>query len=165
LGGIAVPRLSETKRARASRYLQSKRPARITETEWHELGALLAPVSESYLRSLLRSSGFPLDPLVEGVRQDSFAELERTLAAISLEYSRALDSGDTALAARCRQCVITGKEHAHLAARRRGVAPEVRVRKEEMASWMLLWLEHPSLFPDWLSTRKKIQQSGESAAP
>jgi hypothetical protein len=123
-----------------------------------ELRERLAPISGAYLQKLVRASGIPLDPVVEGVRQDSFDELERTLTGIGEEYAKALESGDTARAAGCRQAVITGKEHAHLAARRRGVSPETRVLKEEMAAWMLLWLENPAIFPTWLSLRKKRGQ-------
>jgi hypothetical protein len=123
-----------------------------------ELRERLAPISGAYLQKLVRASGLPMDPLVEGVRQDSFEELERTLTAIGEEFAQALESGDTARAARCRQAVITGKEHAHLAERRRGASPETRALKEEMAAWMLLWLENPAIFPIWLSLRKKRRQ-------
>jgi hypothetical protein len=51
--------------------------------------------------------------------------------------------------------VIAGKEHARLAARRAGASDERRVLKEEMAAWMLLWLENPALFPAWLALRKR----------
>jgi hypothetical protein len=145
----------QTKRARLSQYLAETRPGRITEAEWQQLRARLAPVSESYLRELLRGCGFPLDPVVEGVRQDSFEELERTLLAIGAEYARAAEDGDGERAASLRRAVITGKEHARLAARRRGASPETRTRKEEMASWMLLWLENPAIFAAWLALRKK----------
>jgi hypothetical protein len=120
-----------------------------------ELRERLAPISGAYLQKLVRGSGLPLDPVVEGVRQDSFEELERTLIGIGEEYAKALESGDTERAARCRQAVIIGKQHARLAARRRGVSPETRALKEEMAAWMLLWLENPAIFPTWLSLRKK----------
>jgi hypothetical protein len=127
-----------------------------------ELGERLAPISGAYLRKLLLASGLPMDPVVEGVRQGSFEELERTLAAIGEEYAKALESGDTALAARCRQAVITGKEHAHLAERRRGASPETQALKREMAEWMLLWLENPAVFPTWLSLRKRRGQPARS---
>jgi hypothetical protein len=136
-------------------YLAGSRPARITETELRELRERLAPISDAYLRKLVRASGLPLDPLVEGVRQDSFEALERTLTGIGEEYAKALASGDTARAALCRKAVITGKEHARLASRRRGATPETRALKQEMAAWMLLWLENPAIFPAWLSVRKK----------
>ena len=123
-----------------------------------ELRELLAPISSAYLRKLVLASGLPMDPVVEGVRQDSFEELERTLIGIGEEYAKALESGDTARAARCRQAVITCKEHAHLAARRRAASSETRTLKEEMAAWMLLWLENPAIFPTWLSLRKNRGQ-------
>ncbi len=120
-----------------------------------ELRERLAPISGAYLQKLVRASGLPLDPVVEGVRQGSFEELERTLIGIGEEYAKALESGDMGRAARCRQAVITGKEHADLASRRRAVSPETRALKQEMAAWMLLWLENPAIFPTWLSLRKK----------
>jgi hypothetical protein len=51
--------------------------------------------------------------------------------------------------------VLTGKEHARLAARRPGLPPERRAEKQEMASWMLIWLENPPIFPMWLELRKR----------
>jgi hypothetical protein len=129
-----------------------------------DLRERLAPISDAYLQKLVRASAIPMDPVVEGVRQDSFEELERTLTGIGEAYAKALESGDTARAASCRQAVITSKEHAHLAARRRGVAPETRAFKAEMAAWMLLWLENPAIFPTWLSLRKKKGQPAGSPA-
>lgn len=126
---------------------------------------MLAPVSDSYLRSLVRACGLPLDPVVEGVRQDSFAELERTLVSLQQEYLRALDAGDVRRAARCRQAVILGKDHARLAARRPRASPELRARKEEMASWMLLWLENPEIFPTWVALRRRAGPLPGEAAP
>ncbi len=58
-------------------------------------------------------------------------------------------------AAACRRAVLTGKDHARLASRRRGASLEEKARKEEMASWMLVWLENPAIFPQWLALRKK----------
>ncbi len=116
---------------------------------------MLAPVSDSYLRHLLRSSGIPLDPVVEGVRQDSLEALERTLLALAEAYSQAIQCGDKGRTALCREAVITGREHARLATSRAGAPAELKARKEEMASWMLVWLENPAIFPAWLALRKK----------
>ena len=138
-----------------SRHLAERPSGPLTESEFALLGERLAPVSDSYLRGLLRSSGLPLDPVVEGVRQDSFEGLGRTLLALAREYERAREAGDQGRAARCRRAVLTGKEHARLAARRPGIPPERKAQKEEMASWMLVWLENPAIFPAWLSLREK----------
>ena len=123
--------------------------------EWRELAKRLAPVSESYLRRLLRDSGVALHPSVEGVRQDSFEELERTLLALASEYSAALASGDRDRAGFCRRAVLAGKDHARLAARK--APPDHRADKEEMAAWMLVWLENPEAFPVWLRLRKRAR--------
>jgi hypothetical protein len=145
----------QTKRARLSQYLAEARLKRVTEADWRQLRQRLAPVSDAYLRGLLRDCGLPLDPVVEGIRQDSFDELERTLLAIGEEYSKALEAGDRERAASCRGAVITGREHARLAARRPGAPQEAKARKEQMASWMLIWLENPAIFPAWLALRKR----------
>lgn len=144
-----------TKRSLLEEYLARRRPARIGEAEWRELGEVLRPVSESYLRRLVRQAGLPMDPIVEGVRQDSFEDLERTLLALQRAYMLAMEAGQTERARLCRRAVIEAKDHARLAARRAGATPEQRAVKEEMASWMLLWLENPEIFPSWLSLRKR----------
>jgi len=141
----------DSKKQRLAVYLERTRPALITEREWGELLRELAPVSESYLRNLLRASGLPLAPLVEGVRQDSIAGLERTLLALLDEYER----GDEKRRRACRTCVIRAKDHARLAARRAVPDDPHRKLKDEMILWMLTWLENPGAFPIWVQLRKR----------
>jgi hypothetical protein len=137
------------KRADLLRWLERERPARIGEREWAMLHVELAPVSGSYLRRLLRASGVPLSPLVEGVRQETFEALESSLLNMLQEYER----GDAALHASIRRSVIEAKDHARWAAR----IPEKRTEKQEMALWMLTWLENPPLFPQWVRLRREAQ--------
>ena len=137
------------KRTELARWLEEHRPARICETEFEALGRALAPVSESYLRKLVRESGVPLDPMVEGVRQGSFDELEASLLRFQDEYER----GDPARRAAVRRVVITSKERARLASR----SPERRREKEEMILWLLTWLENPPLFAAWIRLRRGVQ--------
>lgn len=102
--------------------------------EWQRLRAALAPISESYLRRLLRQSGVQLTPEVEGVRQEDFEQLERTL-----------------LAATHPAAVREAKRHAELARR----SPKAnRAVKTEMIEWMRVWLETPEVFPLWVKLRK-----------
>jgi hypothetical protein len=119
----------------------------IGENEFDRLRRALAPVSENYLRRLLREAGIPLDPLIEGVRQTSFDELESTLLALLDEYEK----GDGARRAEVRRLVIVAKDHARWAAR----DPEKRPDKEEMILWMVTWLENPPVFRDWVTLRRK----------
>ena len=110
-----------------------------------QLLAALQPVSGSHFRRLLRESGFPLAPLVEGVRQDSLDQLERTLLAL-------LDES----APEARRLVIEAKDHARMA-QRRAPAPE----REEKLLWMTVWLENRSLFREWLQLRRAKLQPEE----
>jgi len=138
---------ARTKRAELQRWLERQRPARIGEMEWAMLHVDLAPISGSHLRRLLRESGVPLAPLVEGVRQESFDALESSLLSFLEEYEGADVAGRTSV----RRVVIEAKEHARWAARN----PEKRTEKQEMALWMLTWLENPPLFPQWVKLRRQ----------
>ena len=116
-----------------------------------QLRAELAPISESYLRRLLRDSGAALSPLVEGVRQDDLTQLERTLLALEDEYAH----GDRERATCCRKLVIEAREHARFALRRMAEDDPRRTTRAEMIEWMRQWLEYPKLFPQWVELRKR----------
>src|ERR1039457_7280592 len=54
--------------------------------------------------------------------------------------------------------VIAARDRARwIAVTPRGT-PEKRTQKEEMAQWMLVWLENPEVFPAWVDARKKTLQ-------
>ncbi len=139
-----------TKRSDLERWIAERQPARIGETEYAEIQAKLAPISESYLRKLLRDSGTPLDPMVEGVRQGSYDELQESLFQLLEIYER----GDVARRQAVRSLVITAKEHARLALQSKNATPEKRSEKEEMVLWLLTWLENPGVFPEWVQLRR-----------
>ncbi|MEO8051054.1 MAG: hypothetical protein ABI833_11625 [Acidobacteriota bacterium] len=135
------------KSAELARWLEEHHPAAIGPVEFTELRAALAPISESYLRKLLRECGVPLQPMVEGARQGSFAELEVSLLRLLEEYQ----SGDPAHRMAVRRLVIIAKEHARLAARN----PDKRRDKEEMILWLTTWLENPPVFEEWVKIRRR----------
>jgi hypothetical protein len=141
---------ARTKRADLLRWLERVRPTRIGEREWTMLHVELAPISGSHLRRLLRESGVPLAPLVEGVRQETFDALESSLLNLLAEYER----GDAAAKTAVRRSVIEAKDHARWAAR----IPEKRAEKQEMALWILTWLENPPLFPQWVRLRREARK-------
>ena len=148
----SLPKPSRGKRARLQEWIAQHRPARIGETEWEEIRIYMGPVSAGYLRRLVRESGVPLAPLVEGVRQEDFDALERTLLALLKEY----EQGDAHRKAELRRMVIEAKDHARFAARK----PERREEKEEMKLWILTWLENPPLFPQWVKLRRAAKAAG-----
>jgi len=143
-------------------YLAARKPAVIDEACLADIGEKLAPVSAAYLRKLVRSTSFPLSVMVEGVRQESLEALERTLVALEREYSLATIARDTARARRVRAEVIAAKEHAQWALKR-SEETERRLAKEEMVAWMLIWLENPAVFPQWVTLRKKATRQGPAA--
>jgi len=109
----------------------------------------LAPIDAQVLRHMLRDGGVPLSPFVEGVRQATFEELERTLIALAREY----DDADAERRRSIRALVITARDHARLAARHAGSGPS----KNEMVLWMNTWLENPGAFPLWVDLRKRAE--------
>lgn len=111
------------------------------------------------MRKLLRATGHRLAPLVEGVRQESLEALERTLVALEREYGQAQAAEDQARKRRIREEVIEAKDHARWALKRTA-DPGQRAVKEEMIAWMLVWLEDPTVFPQWVKLRKEAAGRG-----
>ena len=137
-------------------FLAAESPARITESVWRDLLARLAPVSESYLRELLRDTGLPFDQPYAGIRQHTFEELEASLREMLAVYTESIGSGDRDRARYCRRQVIAAKDRAKFLVKRNPA-------KEEMVQWMLVWLENPEVFPAWVEARKKVRHGGQGA--
>ena len=136
-------------------WLTNRGIERVTEPVHREL---VERFSTRKLRQALRECGLPLDPIVEGVRQDSLQELARTLVALQHEYQSA---NDRVREQRIRAMVIESKTHARFAALKHPA-------KLEMVEWMLVWLNDPSLFETWVKLRlRSLAESGsdEVAGP
>ncbi len=131
------------KRAELAAWLDRRQPLLIGEADFDELFRSLAPISESYLRRLLRESSAALAPMVAGVRQGNFEELEASLLALLHEYEKS----DAARRRAVRRLVIVAKDHARWASLKHR-------EKEEMMLWMLTWLENPPVFPQWVNLRR-----------
>lgn len=124
-------------------------PGRVDEAAWEGLRRELPGVPERTLRGVLRESGRELTPWVEGVRQETLEELDRTLCALAGEY----EAGDGARRKALRGLVITAKTHADLAARRVKGGVERRALKEEMALRIRAWLWNPGVYGAWARLR------------
>lgn len=153
-----MPSANKSVKQQLGDYLAANQPAAITEAVWHDLLQRLAPVSESYLRDLLRATGLPFDQPYSGIRQHTFEELEQSLLEMLQVYREALGAGDRDRARYCRRQVIAAKDRAKWMAVTPRSTPEKRTQKEEMAQWMLVWLENPEVFPAWVDARKKTIQ-------
>jgi hypothetical protein len=134
-------------------FLSAEHPPAITEELWKELLHLLSPVSESYLRDLLRATGLPFAQPYCGIRQRTFEELEQSLREMLQVYTEATAAQDRERARYCRRQVIAAKDRAKFQARS---SPEKAAEKTEMAQWMLVWLENPEVFPPWVDARKAV---------
>jgi len=143
-------------------FLAAERITAIGEAEWQAALRTLAPVSESYLRELLRETGMPFAQPYAGVRQHSFAELERDLREMLEIYTAAMRAGDRPRARYCRRQVIAAKDRARFVARNPKTPPERKAQKDEMAQWTLVWLENPEVFPAWVEIRKRYSSSTDS---
>ena len=143
-------------RRRLREYLDTERPAAITETVWTDLLQRLAPVSESYLRDLIRGTGLPFDQPFAGVDQHTLDALEESLGGMLQVYLEASAGGNRERARYCRRQVIAAKDRARYVANHSGTLPERKALKEEMVQWMLVWLENPAVFPAWVAGRRRV---------
>ena len=151
-----MPSGSKSLKQQFREYMTATPPERITEAVWGELLMRMAPVSESYLRELLRDTGLPFDQPYAGVRQHTLEELEASLREMLDVYREANAAGNRDRARYCRRQVIAAKDRAKF------LIPKVPA-KEEMVDWMLVWLENPEVFPAWVEARKRAV-AGESEA-
>ncbi|HTP87436.1 MAG TPA: hypothetical protein VMJ34_10810 [Bryobacteraceae bacterium] len=131
--------MKPTRRARLLACLERHGWQTIGEREFQQLVAELAPASENDVRRLLRDTRLPLAPLVEGVRQTTPDDLERTLRALTVEYAAA----DAPRRQVIRHLALASRDHARLA------------RKQEAVLWLQTWLENPGAFPLWVTLRRQ----------
>jgi hypothetical protein len=141
-------------------YLAEARPLAITEAVWRHLMTTLTPISESYLRDLLRQTELPFEQPYAGVRQHTFEELEQSLREMLVVYREAATAGDRERTRYCRRQVIGAKDRAKYLAQDINATPEKTAMKAEMAQWMLVWLENPEVFPAWVEARKRTMVTG-----
>jgi hypothetical protein len=146
-----------TKRALLRAWLSERRPGCVSEQHLDEIRGALGRVSDSHLRRLLIDEAVPLAPLVAGVRQGSFDELEGSLTALAGEYEQAVAQADLQGARKVRSMVIQAKDRARWAARRAEAKGDTgrSGEKQEMAAWILTWLENPGIFAQWVALRRK----------
>jgi hypothetical protein len=154
--GIAVGSSGKSVKQGLRDYLAEEQPAAITERVWQQLLQHLTPVSESYLRDLLRTTGLPFEQPYAGIRQHNWEELEQTLREMQKVYAEAIDAGLRERARYCRRQVIAAKDRARFLSHSPKITAEKREMKEQMVQWMIVWLENPEVFPAWVEARKRV---------
>ena len=68
---------------------------------------------------------------------------------------RAESSGDLRSAKEARNMAIGGRQVAELLAQDRKLNPTQRAEQAEIAEWLKVWIQTPSLFADWLDLRRR----------
>jgi hypothetical protein len=150
-----VASTSKSVRQGLREYLAAENPPAVTEPVWGELLQRLAPVSESYLRELIRATGLPFEQPFAGIHQHTFEALEQSLRDMLAVYTEAIAAGKRDRARYCRRQVIGAKDRAKFLAHNPRTSPDKQAIKEEMVQWMLVWLENPEVFPAWVEVRKR----------
>ncbi len=130
-----------SKRTDLDEWLAVHKLAVIGVPERDSIRGAIGPISDAYLKKLLRECGRPLEPLVEGVRQDNLDSLEQSLLTMPTTREG-------------RRVVIEAKDHARFALKKH---PE----KEEMILWMITWLENPEIFATWVKLRREKLRADE----
>lgn len=92
------------------------------------------------------------------VRWKNFDELEASLGEFQRMYAQ-----EPARRRELRDIVIKTKNRARFASRNPKVSPEKRAAKEEMVRWMLVWLDDPAMFGDWVTLRRAQLETGREA--
>jgi hypothetical protein len=147
-------------RQRLREYLAAEAPPAVTEFVWCDLLLRLAPVSESYLRGLIRATGLPFEQPYSGIHQHTLDALEQSLRDMLEVYTEAIAAGNRERARYCRRQVIGAKDRARFLAKNPRTTPARKALKEEMVQWMLVWLENPEVFPTWVDARKRVTHRG-----
>ena len=68
---------------------------------------------------------------------------------------RAESSGDLIAAKETRNMAISGRQNAELLTKDRKLNPLQRAEQAEIAEWLKVWIQTPSLFADWLDLRRR----------
>jgi hypothetical protein len=84
------------------------------------------------------------------VEWKTFDQLETSLREMQRLYGKS-----PAQQRELRNAVIRAKDRARFASLNPKVTAEKRAAKAEMVRWMLVWLDDPAIFGDWVSLRRK----------
>ena len=84
------------------------------------------------------------------------------LDAAHREYGSASDHTGVRLV---RSLALKGKQRAESLSRNPRVKRELRLEKQEIASWFRVWLESPGMFFDWLELRRQSEEFRQRFEP
>ena len=85
-----------------------------------------------------------------------FSDFEKAVASFGVVH-RAHASGN----GRLREIITNARQHQILVSKSKIVSPVERERAKEIAYWLLVWLQSPQLFSDWLTLRMRSAEFKE----
>ena len=88
----------------------------------------------------------------------SFASLSASkdsLDAIGKTYSSAAAKGDQSKLKGLKDLISQSRQQVQLVSRSKIVSEQERLIAREVVQWLTVWLEQPTLFPDWLALRER----------
>ena len=148
---------SKSVKQRLREYLAGERPAGHHRSGVARPVAQLAPVSESYLRELLRATGLPFEQPYAGIRQHTFEELEQSLREMLAVYTEATAAGDRERARYCRRQVIAAKDRARFLARKPAHrAGKAGAKRRDGCSGCWCGWKTPKSSPPGWTARKRV---------
>lgn len=157
----------QLRRAAIAAFIEREGWRVVDTAAWDALRGAFGTVTESTLRHDLLESGFPLDPLVEGVRLDALEELARSLTALAECERRAAEVLRKGAISPARKRVLEARRKAEAVLRNPRVSAEKSAAMEEKFLWLRTWLENPELFTQWapLRLRKFRNQADAESHP
>ncbi len=99
-------------------------------------------------------SGGPEDHLL---RLTTLPEFEESVRELTRLWSDSQLAKDEQTAGRLRKAARRARRRALLIWRNPRVKPALREEKQEMAEWLLLWLQMPESFPEWMELRMRTE--------
>ena len=149
-------------------WLETERPVRIGPDEFtrlqREISARLGPnrrLAPRYLIEVLllmevdrAVGGIPVD-LRGRVGFSDERETRTSLLEMAAEHVAAQQAGREGRMQDCRQAVLLAKDRLKVILANKNLDEQKRRDKEEFLNWFIVWLENPSVFPEWLELRRK----------
>ena len=86
-------------------------------------------------------------------RELDFSDFDKALASFSaIEREQASGNG------RLREVVTNARQNQVLISRSKIIDPADRERAKEISQWLMVWLQSPQLFSDWLDLRLRSEE-------
>jgi hypothetical protein len=95
-----------------------------------------------------------LDDLLTG-KPLRFKKAEALIKKLEKLRRCAEESGDQAALRQVRTMAISSRQSAELLAKDRQLSQPERAEQTEIAEWLKVWIQTPSLFADWLDLRRR----------